>query len=74
MATFTNQRVFLDQSLRPFATAIFGPINNRGGFQWRVGTSHPNDPNSSNNSDKINQALIAAGVSPQEYVVVVLEP
>ena len=74
MATFTNQRVFLDKSLRPYAVAIFGDIHFGGGFQWKTGTNHPNDPNPQHNSSAINQALLAAGVNPPEYVVVVLEP
>lgn len=74
MAVFTNQRVFIDKNLRPFAEEIFGAIPIQGGFQWKTGTSHPSDPNPAINSAAINAALEAAEVTPPELVVVVLQP
>jgi hypothetical protein len=74
MAVYTNQKVFLDQNLRGFAVAIFGAIPMGGGFQWSVGTDHPRDKNPGHNSAAINAALLAAGCSSPELVVVILEP
>ena len=75
-AAFTDQKTYLDPTLWDPATRIFGafPQGAGAGFQWHVGSQHPND-NSPNKSDSnaINSSLIAGGAVDEERVVVLID-